>query len=137
MLKLTHQGAQNKAFSNILPVRGLCHSLSLFFVTLRSRLKNACDYIYIISGPAVFNRRCSLTGMVDIRHQSTRAVMSANSIVMSHSSHGPRRTFFSRTCRRGWRGGFTPRDYECESIYSYKVIMDVRSCAARLAVFPL
>jgi hypothetical protein len=25
-----------------------------------------------ISGSAVFNRRCSLTGMIDIRHQSTR-----------------------------------------------------------------
>jgi hypothetical protein len=25
------------------------------------------------SGSAVFKRRCSLTGMIDIRHQSTRA----------------------------------------------------------------
>jgi hypothetical protein len=30
-------------------------------------------YIYIyISGSAVFDRRCSLAGMIDIRHQSAR-----------------------------------------------------------------
>jgi hypothetical protein len=26
------------------------------------------DYIYIFSGSAVFDRRCSLTGLVDFRH---------------------------------------------------------------------
>jgi hypothetical protein len=69
-LTLTH-GAPSTPWSHILIINIIIIIIIIIMARLLAARPQVFNNIYI-SGSAVFNRRCSLTGMIDIRHQSAR-----------------------------------------------------------------